>query len=83
MATSLANCFLTIMGIKSRSEKMTPIDGAIAEVTKVMYNEPRRIGEIHVKIIFPKNNFTEQKSQLKGQPLDVITVVTVWPDLFE
>lgn len=64
MATSLANCMLTVMGIKSATEGMTKIDGAVAEVKKVMYAEPRRIGEIHVKIAFPKNNFTDKEKKI-------------------
>lgn len=64
MATSLANCMLTIMGIKSKSEGMTPIDGTTALVTKVMYAEPRRVGEIHVKLTFPKNNFSDKEKKI-------------------
>jgi uncharacterized OsmC-like protein len=64
MATSLANCMLTVMGIKSQSEHMTPIDGATALVTKVMYADPRRVGEIHVKLTFPKNNFSDKEKKI-------------------
>lgn len=63
-ATSLANCMLTVMGIASRKDNMTPIDGTVAEVTKVMYADPRRIGEIHVKLTFPKSNFTEREKKI-------------------
>jgi putative redox protein len=64
MATSLANCMLTVMGIKAQQEGMTPIDGTTAEVTKVMYAEPRRVGEIHIKLIFPKNNFSDKEKKI-------------------
>lgn len=64
MATSLANCMLTVMGIKAQTEGMTTIDGAFAEVTKIMYAEPRRVGEIHVKLTFPKNNFSEKEKKI-------------------
>jgi uncharacterized OsmC-like protein len=64
MATSLANCMLTVMGIKAGTEHMTPIDGTIAEVTKVMYADPRRVGEIHIKLIFPKNNFSDKEKKI-------------------
>ena len=63
-ATSLANCMLTVMGIASRKENMTPIDGTEAEVTKVMYADPRRIGEIHVKLSFPKATYTEREKKI-------------------
>jgi uncharacterized OsmC-like protein len=64
MATSLANCMLTVMGIKAQTEGMTLIDGTQAEVTKIMYAEPRRVGEIHVKLIFPKNNFSDKEKKI-------------------
>jgi len=64
LATSLGNCLLTVMGIKAQSDNMTSIDGTTALVTKVMYNEPRRIGEIHVKITFPKNNFSDKEKKI-------------------
>ena len=64
LATSLASCMLSIMGIAAKKDNMTPIDGATAEVLKVMYPDPRRVGEIHVKIVLPKNNFTEREQKI-------------------
>ncbi len=64
VATALASCMISIMGIVARKEGITPVDGAIAEVTKIMATEPRRISEIHVKITFPKNNFTEKEKTI-------------------
>lgn len=63
-ATSLANCMLTVMGIASRKDQITPIDGTSAEVTKVMYADPRRIGEIHITLTFPRANFTEKEKKI-------------------
>lgn len=64
LATSLASCMLSIMGIATRKENMTSIDGAWAEVTKVMYPDPRRVGEVHVKIVMPKNNYSEREQKI-------------------
>jgi uncharacterized OsmC-like protein len=64
MATSLANCMLTIMGIKAITEGMTGIDGTIAEVTKVMASDPRRVSEIHIHLKFPKNKYTEKEKKI-------------------
>lgn len=64
MATSLANCMLTIMGIKSQAEGYTPIDGTTAEVTKIMYADPRRVGEIHITLNFPKRDFSEKEKKI-------------------
>lgn len=64
VATALASCMLSIMGIVSRRDGITPIDGADAEVLKVMYPDPRRIGEVHIKITFPKNNFSDKEKKI-------------------
>jgi putative redox protein len=64
MATSLASCILTTIGIKAGQEGLTSIDGAIAEVTKIMYNAPRRVGEIHIKLIFPKMDYSEKEKKI-------------------
>lgn len=64
VATALASCMISIMGILGRREGITPIDGALADVTKVMYSEPRRIGEIHVKIVFPPDNFSDKEKKM-------------------
>lgn len=64
VATALASCMISIMGIVALKEGMTSIDGASAEVVKVMYSDPRRIGEVHVKIVFPKKNFTDKEKKM-------------------
>ena len=64
VATALANCMITVMGIVARRENYTSIEGVTADVTKIMYSDPRRIGEIHIKLTFPKNNFTEKERKV-------------------
>lgn len=63
-ATSLACCMLSVMGILARKEGIKPADGAKATVLKVMYAEPRRIGEIHVEITMPANGYTEKEKKM-------------------
>lgn len=63
-ATSLACCMLSVMGILSRKEGIKPTDGAKATVLKVMYAEPRRIGEIHIEITMPANGYTEKEKKM-------------------
>jgi len=62
-SASLASCMLTIMGISAREHQFS-IDGATAEVTKVMYSSPRRIGEIHIRIQFPDIEYTDKQKKL-------------------
>jgi uncharacterized OsmC-like protein len=51
------------MGIKLQSIHKD-IKGATAEVTKVMYDEPRRIGEILIDIKIPEQDFTDKEKQM-------------------
>lgn len=64
IATSLASCILTTIGIVATRENFTTIDGATADVTKVMYAEPRRIGEIIIKITFPALNYSDKEKNV-------------------
>src|SRR5687768_16115710 len=64
VATALASCMLSIMGIVARRESVTPVDGATAEVTKIMYPDPRRIGEIHIRMKMPAKKFTDKEKKM-------------------
>jgi uncharacterized OsmC-like protein len=49
VATALASCMLTVMGIKANDMGLK-LDGSFAEVTKIMSSNPRRIAEIQVQL---------------------------------
>ncbi|MDD4920550.1 MAG: OsmC family protein [Bacteroidales bacterium] len=51
-AASLAACMMTIMGISARSYGFA-LEGAYAEVEKIMASSPRRVGEIVIDLFFP------------------------------
>lgn len=61
VATSLASCMLTVMGIKAEELKVEIVDSA-AKVSKVMASEPRRISEIHVELDMKGN--CDKRTQL-------------------
>ncbi|MCB0507124.1 MAG: OsmC family protein [Chitinophagales bacterium] len=63
VATALGSCMLTVVGIKVAAMEKN-ISGATVESTKVMYSEPRRIGEIHIKLQIPDDNFSEKEKQI-------------------
>ena len=46
VASALASCILTIMGIKAKDLDID-LKGTKAQVTKIMASEPRRINEIN------------------------------------
>lgn len=52
VATGLASCMLTVMGIKARALELD-MTGTEAEVTKTMASNPRRISKIKVVLTFP------------------------------
>ncbi|MAU26423.1 MAG: osmotically inducible protein OsmC [Muricauda sp.] len=52
VATGLASCMLTVMGIKAR-DLGVDLKGATAEVTKHMASDPRRISKIEVSMELP------------------------------
>jgi len=53
VATALASCMLTIMGI--RADRLgIDISGASTDVVKVMASDPRRISEVHITITMPE-----------------------------
>lgn len=60
VATGLANCMITVMGIKAR-EMGVNMDGTTAEVTKTMAANPRRISKIEINLKFPEG--IEEKSR--------------------
>jgi uncharacterized OsmC-like protein len=63
LATSLAACMLTIMGIAADNAKLN-IEGVECDVTKIMAANPRRVSEIVVVFNFAKNNFSEEEKKI-------------------
>ncbi|HEX7414333.1 MAG TPA: OsmC family protein [Bacteroidia bacterium] len=82
VATALASCMISLMGIVSMKEGIKKADGAVAKVTKVMYADPRRIGEIHISIIMPASNFTEKEKKIYEHAAHTCPVAkSLHPDL--
>ena len=63
MATSLASCMFTIMGIRANKNNI-PFDNAQADVEKIMAEEPRRISEIKITIQMPKHSYTDEQKKI-------------------
>lgn len=63
VATALANCMLTIMGIKARDLDVD-LSGTKVDITKIMQANPRRIGEIKVVINFSDLLILDEKQKL-------------------
>ena len=69
IATGLANCMLTIMGIIAKRQSLD-IEGTKAEVTKIMGTEPRRISEIRIDFFFPRSYDNDSKQLLQTSALN-------------
>ncbi len=63
LATALGSCMISMIAIKLIGTEKNII-GAKVECTKIMYTEPRRIGEIHLLINVPDDNFSEKEKQI-------------------
>ncbi len=81
MATSLASCMMTIMGIAARNHDID-MDDTSAEVTKIMGENPRRISGIDVKLIMPPKAYDpKQKSLLKHAAENCPVMKSIHPDI--
>jgi putative redox protein len=69
LATSLASCMITIMGIRANESSLN-IDGTNADVTKIMGSNPRRISEVKLEIeIYDRGLSDVQKKVLEKAAL--------------
>lgn len=81
VATSLASCMLTILGISAKTHGFN-VDGTIAEVTKVMGDKPRRIVEIKVELKFPAVQYTDkQKAIIENSVKTCPVAYSLHPDI--
>lgn len=63
LCTSLASCMLITMGIRAQKEGFN-FDEATAEVTKIMAENPRRVGEIQITITLNGTLFTDDQKKI-------------------
>lgn len=63
LATSLGSCAMTIIGTASKTHGFD-VDGTGIRITKIMIENPRRVGEVIVEFDFPKNNYSEKEKAI-------------------
>lgn len=80
VATALASCMLTIMGILAEREHIDLV-GTGANVTKTMASNPRRISKIEVQFTFPKNYDDSTKKKLENAALTCPVHHSLHPDI--
>lgn len=80
VATALATCMLTVMGIKA-GEMNIRLDGASAEVTKTMAANPRRISKIEIVLKFPVSYSEKETKILENTAKTCPVLQSLHPDL--
>jgi putative redox protein len=81
LASSLASCMLTIVGILAENQGFI-IDGTTASTTKIMATAPRRVIEIKVDFQFPEIEYSEkQKLMIERAALTCPVALSLHPDI--
>jgi len=80
VATGLANCMITVMGIKARDMEVD-MTGTTAEVTKTMASNPRRISKIEVVMNLPVEADDKTKKILENTGRTCPVLFSLHPDI--
>lgn len=80
VATGLASCMLTMMGIKARDMEVD-LKNSVAEVTKHMATDPRRISQIDVEIHLPAKIAEKQQKILEHTARTCPVIFSLHPDI--
>lgn len=80
VATGLASCMLTTMGIKARSLEMD-LTNATAEVTKHMAADPRRISKIEVSMRLPSGISEKNRKILEHTANTCPVIYSIHPNI--
>jgi len=63
VAVALGSCIFTIMGIAAREHSFS-IDGSSCSITKIMTENPRKIGEIKIEFDFTGHEYTDKQKKI-------------------
>lgn len=63
VAVALGSCIFTIMGIAAREHGFS-IDGSGCRITKIMTDNPRKIGEIRIDFDFTGNTLSDKHKKI-------------------
>ncbi|WP_282019035.1 OsmC family protein [Salegentibacter mishustinae] len=80
VATGLASCMLTVMGIKAEELEVN-LKGTTAEVTKTMAANPRRISRVEIMINFPETYSEKTRKILENTVRTCPVMQSLHPDM--
>ena len=63
VASALGSCIFTIMGIAAREHGFS-IEGSTCRITKIMADNPRKIGEIRIEFDLTSNSYSEKQKKI-------------------
>ncbi len=79
VATALASCLMTIMGIKADAMGVS-IEGASADVKKIMSAQPRRIAEVVIDVHLPASLDEKSRKLLEASALTCPVAASLHPE---
>mgnify|MGYP001584332068 FL=1 len=82
VATSLASCMITVMGIKADQSGIS-FNKVQAEVLKSIKSNPRRISEVKVKIEIDENWSTKEREIMERTGLTCPVAQSLHPDVIQ
>ena len=80
VATALASCMITIMGIKARDMGID-LTGTYAEITKIMGTNPRRITSLIIHLTFNTSFDSKTQTLLERAALTCPVAHSLHPDI--
>lgn len=80
VATGLAACMITVIGIKAKHEGFE-FYGAHADVTKHMASDPRRISKVEVELKLAGSYTDEQRAMMEEWALNCPVAKSLHPDI--
>ncbi|MAJ45565.1 MAG: osmotically inducible protein OsmC [Candidatus Marinimicrobia bacterium] len=82
LATAIGSCMLTIMGISANTNNIE-FDTAKIYVEKVMSSNPRRIGELNIKMELPNSLTDKERTILERAAKQCPVAKSIHPDINE
>ncbi len=80
VATALASCMFTMMGIKA-GEMGISLKGNVAEVTKTMASNPRRISKIEINFSLNQDLNEKERAILENTARTCPVIYSINPDI--
>jgi len=82
LATSLASCMLTVVGIKAQKLSLN-INGSYAQVLKTMESDPRRVSSVDIQVVFKGTLSQGEKSLFQQIAINCPVAKSLHPNIIQ